>query len=232
MDIRITGGAWITPHGYGVMSEEKSPVLGAGTPVLPPDSGLFPRPHPRIGRFDKFTRLGCLAIALALKDAGIREGEASEPIGMVVSSLYEVIETDMAYYKTTLEQGGVLSSPNLFSYTLPVIVLGECAVLFNLTGPTFCVGEGSGTGISALQNAASIIAAGKTKRMLAGWIDSPPANMAVTGGRPSAGAVFVILDATPGNVISFRTKVMYDNGRLMLNNGRKVSSLTDLFNPV
>lgn len=231
MDIWITGGAWITPHGYGVMGDGKCPVLGTGSPVLPPDRDLFPRPLPRYGRFDMYTRLGCSAVALTLKDAGIREGGTSEPIGMVVSSLYEVMETDLAYYQTTLEQGGVLSSPNLFSYTLPVIVLGECAVLFNLTGPTFCVGESSVPGISALQSAASVIASGKTSRMLAGWIDSPPVNMAVTEARPLAGAVFVILDAMPGNVLSFRTKLMYDKGMMVLSNGRNVTSLTDLFNP-
>ena len=231
MDIWITGGAWITPHGFGCMGEGKRPVLGTGSPVLPPDRELFPRPHPRFGRFDMYTRLGCSAVALTLKDAGVKDGEVCEPIGMVVSSLYEVMETDIAYYQTTLEQGGVLSSPNLFSYTLPVIVLGECAVMFNLTGPTFCVGEGYGTGISALQNAASVIASGKTSRMLAGWIDSPPANMGVTGDRPLAGSVFVILDAMPGNMLSFRTKLVYDMGRLALSNGRDVTSLTDLFNP-
>ena len=231
MDIWITGGAWITPHGYGIMGDGKRPVLGTGSPVLPPDRELFPRPHPRFGRFDMYTRLGCSAVALTLKDAGVKDGEVCEPIGMVVSSLYEVMETDIAYYQTTLEQGGVLSSPNLFSYTLPVIVLGECAVLFNLTGPTFCVGENSRLGISALQNAASVIASGKTSRMLAGWIDSPPVNMAVTEARLFTGAVFVILDATPGNVLSFRTKMVYDKGRMVLSNGRDVTSLTDLFDP-
>jgi len=231
VDIYITGGAWITPNGYGVMGDGKYPVLGTGSPVLPPDRDLFPRPHPRFGRFDMYTRLGCSAVALTLKDAGVREGGVSEPIGMVVSSLYEVMETDKAYYQTTLEEGGVLSSPNLFSYTLPVIVLGECSVMFNLTGPTFCVGEGSGTGINALQNAASVIASGKTSRMLAGWIDSPPANMGVTGDRPLAVSVFVILDAMPGNMLSFRTKVVYDKGSLALSSGRDVSSITDLFNP-
>lgn len=229
MDIWITGGAWITPHGYGCMGEGKMPVLGTGTPVLPPDRGLFPHPLPRYGRFDMYTRLGCAAAALTLKDAGLREGEGAEPIGMVVSSIYEVIETDMAYYQTTLEQGGVLSSPNLFSYTLPVIMLGECAVLFHLTGPTFCVGESSGPGINALQNAASVMASGKAGRMLTGWIDSPPVNMGVTEAQPLAGAIFVILDAMPGNVVSFRTKMTYDRGRLVLDNGREVTSITELF---
>jgi hypothetical protein len=88
MDIYIIGGAWITPNGYGVMGDGKCPVLGTGSPVLPPDKDLFPRQHPRFGRFDMYTRLGCSAVALTLKDAGIREGGASEPIGMVVSSLW------------------------------------------------------------------------------------------------------------------------------------------------
>lgn len=229
MDIWVTGGAWVTPGGYGCMGEGKVPVLSPGSPVMPSDIGLFPRPVQRYGRFDMYTRLGCAAVALTLKDAGFREGEVSEPIGMVVSTSYEVMETDIAYYQTTLEQGGALSSPNLFSYTLPVTVLGECAILFRLTGPTFCVGDSDEPGIRAMQNAASMIVSGKTTRMLAGWIDSLPANVAATGDQLLTGAIFVMLDARPDNVLFSRTKIVYDKGSLLLNNGREISSLTDLF---
>ena len=230
MDIWITGGAWITPNGYGSMGEGKVPVLGSGSPVMPPDSDLFPHPHPRYGRFDMYTKLGCSAVALAMKNAGYKEGAGDEPVGMVVSTIYEVMETDIAYYQTTLEQGGVFSSPNLFSYTLPVIVLGECAVLFHLTGPTFCVGESSaGPGMSALQNAASMIVCGKTNKMLAGWIDSPPPGLAVTETRLLTGAIFVMLDTRPDNVLSFPKTIVYDRGKLTVNKDREISSIADLF---
>lgn len=232
MDIWITGGGWVTARGYGRMSDGGSPVLSPGLPVIPLAREVFNRPLSRYGRFDTFTRMGCAAAALTLKDAGLEEEEGHiESIGMVVSSLYEVMETDISYYQTTLEQGGVLSSPNLFSYTLPVIVLGECAVLFHLTGPTFCVGEGGGTGMNAVQSAAAMISSGKTDKMIAGWIDSPPDDI-LGGGIESlvSGAAFIMLDAKPANVLSSSRRMVYDKGRILMDNDREASSLTDLFN--
>lgn len=230
MDIYITGGAWISADGYGRMSEGKNVSLSPGPPVMPPGKEVFSRPHQRYGRFDTFTKLGCAAVALTLQDAGMKEEEQAGGTGMVVSTLYEVMETDKAYYQTTLEQGGILSSPNLFSYTLPVIVLGECAVLFHLTGPTFCVGDSGGKGINALQSAAGMISSGKAERMIAGWIDAPPPDIA-EGNRDEAvsGAVFIILDAKPCNMLFSRRKLTFKDNGIFMDNGREIFSLLDLF---
>lgn len=226
MDIWITGGAWISAGGYGRLSEGRKPLLPPGPAVIPPAKEVFTRPHPRYGRFDRFTTLGCAGVALTLKDAGFEEG-FSEPVGMVVSTTYDVLETDTAYYKTTLEQGGTLSSPNLFSYTLPVIVLGECAVLFRLTGPTYCVGEQGGFGSFALKNAASMLASGKASKMLAGWIDSPPADMPGNGHKTS-GAIFVLLDPNPNRVLPYAIRIRYEKGVLTHENN-EIPSLGNLF---
>jgi hypothetical protein len=231
MDIYITGGAWITANGYGRLSEGKKAILSPGPPVMPSGKDVFSRPLQRYGRFDTYTKLGCAAAALTLKDAGLEQGSSADNIGMVVSTLYEVSETDAAYYQTTLEQGGTLSSPNLFSYTLPVTVLGECAVQFNLTGPAFCVGESEGIGKNALQCAAGMISSGKTNRMIAGWIDSPPTDVA--GGnnnQPASGAMLVMLDERPGNALFSCKKIEYERGRLVMNDGRELSSILDIMN--
>lgn len=226
MDIWITGGAWVSAGGYGRLSEGPMPALTAGPAIIPPAKEVFTRPHSRYGRFDRFTTLGCAAVALTLKDAGCEEG-FTEPVGMVVSTTYDVLETDAVYYQTTLEQGGKLSSPNLFSYTLPVIVLGECAVLFRLTGPTFCVGDQGGLGSFALKNAASMLASGKASRMLAGWIESPPADMAEDSPAVS-GSMFVLLDPKPNHVLPYAPRIRYEKGELSFKNNT-IPSLQNLF---
>lgn len=224
MDIFVTGGAWVTALGYGRLSEGGLPVFSPGPLITPPASEIFSQPHSRYGRFDAYTRAGCAAVALTLRDAGFQRAGGTEAAGMVVSTACEVMDTDAAYYATTLQEGGALSSPNLFSYTLPVIVLGECAVLFNLTGPTFCVGEGGGLGIRALESAASMIRSGKAGAMIAGWIDCLP-----DGCAGATGAIFVMLEAKPGGAVQRHRKITYVNGGLVMGNGRDAESILDFF---
>lgn len=216
MNVWVTGGGYVTAHGWGRRSEGKRVALVAGEPVLPRGAEIFDRPLSRYGRFDRYTKMGCAAAALALRDAGLDRADSKRPIGIVTSSLAECLETDLAYYDTTAEQDGLLSSPNLFSYTLPGIVHGELAVHFLLTGPTIAVGEppaASGgpfrPGRAALETALRLLAAGKTDAMLAGWIESPPQGNGELrieneelrrerhAAAPVAGALFVVLEARP-----------------------------------
>jgi 3-oxoacyl-(acyl-carrier-protein) synthase len=199
---------------------------------LPPSKEVFPRPHKRYGRFDTYTKLGCAAIALTLKDAGVNECEEEfDGSGIVVSSFYEAMEIDKIYYETTIDDGGTLASPNLFSYTLPVAVLGECSALFKLMGPTFCVGESGGLGINALKSAAMVMAAGKTTRMLAGWIDSVPGGLPKDDGHIHSGAIFVLLDTKPDSASALR-KLSYEKGDLLIDGQKRVNSLMEFFSKV
>lgn len=230
MEVWITGGAWITESGYARMSEKRGVELSLGPPAIPSASEIFDVPFQRYGRFDTYTNLGCASVALTLKDAAINGLEGTSNIGMVVSTLYEVFATDIDYYRTTLDDDGLLSSPNLFSYTLPVIVLGECAVHFNLTGPTFCVGEDGRIGMNAIQNALGMISSGKTDKMIAGWIDSPPPQADFFSEREAvSGAVFVMLDANPDKILMTEKKIIYVNNGKVTHNGEEVNSITDLF---
>ena len=230
-NLKLTGGAWITPGGSGRLSEDKEVALGSGEPIIPPPAETFSRAHPRYGRFDTFTRLGFAAAAMTLTDAGFDEEKDAEKTGMVISSRYGVLETDFNYYQTTLDQGGILSSPNLFSLTLPVIVLGEGAVYFKLRGPTICVGEDSdnnGLGLSALQTAVSMLTSGKAEKMIAGWIDAPTPELinekdAVT----LSGAVFVLLDTNSNDMLYYKD-ITCKKGECQYN-GKQLTSLPELF---
>jgi 3-oxoacyl-(acyl-carrier-protein) synthase len=181
------------------LSAARLPQPGADKPLFPPVQELFTQPLARYGRFDNYTRLGCAAVALALKEALLYELEQTKNIGLIVSSQYECYETDLNFYATTIEDGGSYASPNLFSYTLPGIVIGECAAYFKLTGPTFCVGEDprAGLGRSALQAAVSILVMGETDCVIAGWLDYPPELEFLKASTTSFryGAIFLVLSA-------------------------------------
>ncbi len=193
MKIGIIGGSWITPGGRGTFFDGAVPVLKKGKIQFPPYEGLFKVPLRRYGRFDDYTKLGISAAAMALKEAGLDSGEKKLDVGFIFSSKYECFENDISFYQTTLEEGGSLSSPNLFSYTLPGIVAGECSVHFKLTGPTFCIGESEaeGPGVSALKGAVNAIKCGLVDTVLAGWLDTPPKG--VSNPPDPEGAIFVLL---------------------------------------
>src|SRR5580765_4490247 len=126
MHISFAGGAWILGSSYGTLSSN-------APKDLPEIHKLLPRVPARFGRFDDFTKLGLAAVGLALEEAGWTDSTKSEGTGLIISTQFGVMQTDLNYYSTTIEQDALLSSPNLFSYTLPVTLVGECAILFHLT---------------------------------------------------------------------------------------------------
>lgn len=233
MEVNVLGGGWITSHGYGTMKTGDAPLPGKGKPVLPPAKEIFSEPLKRYGRFDTYTKLGCAAVALALKDARLDQIKENRPTGIVISTRYECFESDLVFYETILDEGGFLSSPNLFSYTLPGIVMGECAIHFKLTGPTFSVGESDGAakGFNALRTALNMLCSGTTDTMIAGWLDSPPDSMKESfyEGDIITGAVFVVLSSSSEHKKSF-SRISYENSRIIFSyNNKKISSLLDLF---
>ncbi len=231
ISVGVTGGGWIAAEGFGRLRDGTIPTFGPGKAVVPARRGIFDRPLPRYGRFDDYTKLGCSAIALALHDAGLDGADEDRAIGIVSSSVWESLSVDLSYYETTLAEGGALASPNLFSYTLPGTVHGECAAYFRLTGPTICVGEDGGLGIAALTTALRLMATGSVSVMIAGWLDAPPAGLAVSDEALQAisGALFVVLEKDPRAQVSPVRRVRYRHGRVRLDTGAEIATLTDLF---
>jgi 3-oxoacyl-(acyl-carrier-protein) synthase len=230
MSIIIAGGGFVTAKGWGRRGElpELSPSAGKTSP-LPGPKKLFPKIPKRWGRFDTFTRMGCTAAALAISDART-SGENRDLCGMVVSTRYDTVNTDRAYYRTTLEANGAFGSPNLFSYTLPVIVLGECAVAFDLRGPTLCLGDQPGEqGLEAVKTAIRLMESGKAQQKLAGVVEDPPVK---TGKKPEA--IFLVLQnqmieesGTPDQP-EYSTLTLED-GKLKSGTDRMIRSISDLF---
>lgn len=216
MQISFTGGAWIIGSSYGVFHSNAAQKL-------PEIDQLFPRVPARFGRFDDFTKFGFTAVGLALQESGWTDSAKSYDTGLIISTQYGVMRTDLTYYATTIDQDALLSSPNLFSYTLPVSVIGECAVFFHLTGPAFCIGDDGRGGMSALEIALILLQGKQVPRMIAAWIETPPDQ----GDAPPTGvscAVVLESSAISGN----KTIQGMVNGGIFFD-GEPVTSLLSFF---
>ena len=224
MRFEIRGRGYVAGNGFG---SGRCTALDLARPAeLPKGKEIFKRPLLRYGRFDRYTRLGCAAIALAVNDASLSELEHKIPIGLLLSTRYECYANDLAYYQSTHEADGAYSSPNLFSYTLPGIVLGEMAIHFKFSGPTLILGEPNPEqpGLPALQQAALLIAGGSCDTVVCGWLDSPPPELVTEAVQ---GAVFVVITAAFDQ--SSADALFLEEDRLKTSGGKEISSIRDLF---
>ena len=223
MNINLLSSCWITHKGLGY---GPCPEIGNREPVFPDFKELFPEPMTRFGRFDTYTKLGCAGIAAVIKSSGIPYKKDKQPVGLLISSEYESYKTDIDYYETTIEEKGMFTSPKKFSYTLPGIVIGECAAYFNFTGPTFCIGENreKGIGHNALLAGVNLLLSGNTDTIITGWLDYPPDITEIKQNNFNfrKGAIFVVL-STKNELVS-KSKKTFSAGKLI------TLSLPDLFN--
>lgn len=224
--VAVTGGSFILVGGWGFLRAGVRPVPtpGQSSIVIPKPREVFDQPPQRYGRFDTYAKLGCAGVALALRDAGIDHANETRTIGIVTSSIWETTTVDRSYYETALVEGGRFASPNLFSYTLPGVMLGECAVYFGMKGPTVCVGETEDRGVEALRTALRLMINSAVSVMIAGWVDDPP-----EGAHNAAGALVVVLENDP--VVEARPVrwIRYNDSRVWSEEGREIKSLLDLF---
>jgi 3-oxoacyl-[acyl-carrier-protein] synthase II len=229
MGIHVIGGGWVTASGYGRIGDGTRPVLTAGVPAVPPPGEIFVEPPLRFRRFDSYCRIGCAAIALALRDAGMDRAEGARPVGIVAATRYGSFETDLAFQESAAVSDGLYASPGLFSYTLPGIALSEAAIHFRLTGPTFTVGDPAGRrGLSAVEIAIDLLAAGVCPAVLAGWIEAESRLLKHRAADDDGlrGAVFLVLAerGAPGE----RRGISRQAGGIYALHGRKIASILEL----
>lgn len=229
MRIAIRGIGWVTVAGMGGGREGTAFAMPGGD--LPPIKRrqVFAEPDQRFGRLDPYAKAGLAAITFALRDAGLESWREKRPIGIVAATVCGCLETDLAYYATVVPQGGALASPNLFAYTLPNSFLGEAAIRFGLTGPTFVVADGAAAGTVALSVACELIAAGECATILAGLCDVPPFGWpAGFGPAVSPGAIFFFIGTGDGQSPSPYGVLRLGAGGEIGYNGREVVSLETL----
>lgn len=136
-----------------------------------PDLGDYLQELPaRFGRFDMYTKTCFSAAVLALSGAGMLGRKGNESTGIAAGSRTGVFDNDRSFFETTLDENGSFASPNLFSYTLPNVALGEIAVYFQFKGPSFCVGnDPENPGLEALNTSICLLEAGLCRNVLTGW---------------------------------------------------------------
>ena len=224
----VAGIGWITSQGPGRGREARMFSMTPGP--IPPVTGedVFPEPGLRFGRLPHYSRVGLAAVAFALRDAGMEQWKTKRFAGLVASTRAGCLATDIEYYNTVLPEGGGLPSPNLFSSTLPTCFLGEAAIQFGLTGPTFIVSDPAEDALAGVRMALESISWGECGTMLAGHIDLP-AGPAIPGIRPAwTGGLFMVLENAPDAAATgYGTLDLSDEGAVR-HNGIGVAGLNGL----
>ncbi len=203
----ITGIGWIASTGLWRGKDIKTAAMLNALSEAAADGPLPDIPldgsYPSSRRMDQYSRLGMTAIGLALQDAGLDAWTEKRNIGIITSTEYGCLNTDFDYFDTVLPEDGIGASPGLFSYTLPSSFMGDAAIRFGLTGPSFVIQEKPAWGLTCLKLALNAIACGDADKMVCGVCqpESPPAFKKIN--RIPAGALFVAIEKNPANGFSY-----------------------------
>jgi 3-oxoacyl-[acyl-carrier-protein] synthase II len=224
----ITGIGWVTSAGMGCGRDHWRFAMTRGPlPEIKP-TDVFDDPYPSFRRLDGYSRLGVAAIAFALQDAGLAEWTEKRNIGVIASTVYGSLGTDIDFYDTVMPNSELSPSPALFSYTLPNSFLGEAAVRFGLTGAGFVINEQHPAGRVSLQTALDHLAGGNPPKILAGVcdLDCPQPFVGQSGVPP--GALFFMIEKRPSNgPITYGKLALNKKGDLQFN-GSTIQDLYDL----
>ena len=193
----ITGISWITAGGIGTgKNYDPFDIIKGALPQIPGEN-LPVNPGFRKGRLDRFSLLGLQTITNALSDAGLYEWDKKRDTGIVASTVYGCLVTDLDYYETVIPESGILPDPNLFTHTLSNIFIGYAAILFGLTGPNYILYEKTNAGISAIRSAMECILSGECDTMLAGICDCEPPENAPGSETVMPGSIFIVIEKSP-----------------------------------
>ena len=226
--INITGIGWVTAAGMGRGREHQTFSMPRGQlPEINP-ADMFKKPYPNFRRMDEYSRLGLTATALALIDAGLSEWTRLRDIGIIASTFYGCLGTDVDYYKTVIPDRGAQASPALFSYTLANGFLGEAAIRFGLTGINYVVTEQRPTGLAGLQTALDHISLGVIDKILGGVCDVGCPQIFGELGKVPPGAVFFMLEKTATMEHSSYGKLQLNRTGALLLDGSEIQDLSDL----
>lgn len=222
MHIYLMSAAVIQKERYATLCLQGGSGAHGATAQEPDLFSTLTKFFPRFGRFDRYTRWGCAASYLALREAGLETVKRWKNTGFLLSGQYGSFITDLSYYSTT-NDGGALASAQLFSYTLPNIIIGECALRFGLTGPTYCLDSEGDRGREALRQAAFYLRRDLAEAMLVGWLEALP----VQAPPQEEGAIVVVL-ANRKNSQDIRPSLGKDaSGELRSSSGERIESLDD-----
>ncbi len=228
MKANVKGIGWVTSGGMGY--GRNSDRFSMDYAILPrlTRAMVFEKPNRNFGRMDEYSRLGLAAVSQALKDAGLHEWNEKRNIGVIASTVFGCLHTDIEYYETVMPQDGILASPNLFAYTLPSSFLGEIALCYGLTGTSYIVNEQTHTGLDGLKIAMECIACQDAESMLAGVCDLGSPELLGMEERILPGAVFLVVEKIKEvEPTEYGQLTMDHNGDIRLND-KEVGDLKSL----
>jgi len=222
----INGMGWITPGGCGLGRSEKVQPLQQGSLEIPTRKQVFSSIDRRFGRLDNFSRIGLAAATFCLRDGNSEEWSEKRPLGIIATSRYGCLQTDLDYLETMIPESGKLASPNIFAYTLPNCFLGEAALRFGLTGNSMIVNHRDPSYLTAIRFGLEELEWSNQQGVLAGIVDlTPPAELAAADDLP--GSLFLLLEKTVRDNIKPYGELTRQTGHLALN-GTVVNSLPEL----
>jgi len=201
MKASINGIGWVTSAGYGQGRQIQSQPLLPGDLKIPTRKDVFAQINRRFGRLDDFSRVGLAAVTFCLRDGAAEEWQEKRPLGLVATSRYGCLQTDMNYLQTMIPQHGLLASPNLFAYTLPNCFLGEASLRFGLTGNSMILNRHDPGYLALLKSGLEELAWSEQSGVLVGIVDlnSPP-ELAADDDLP--GSLFLLFERTPRAEVS------------------------------
>ena len=228
MTAAITGMGWVTAGGMGFGQKNHGFALRDGKLPAVTRSSVFDKPYPHFGRMDDFSRLGLAAISFALRDAELDKWAQKRHVGIVATTVYGCLHTDIDYFETVMPNGGTMASPTLFSYTLSNCFLGEAAVCFGLSGESYVIYEKSLLGMIGLRTALQDIASGEIATILCGFCDLGPPPELFLQGKPLAGALFFVLEKNPGSNRPNYGALNINRADTVLFNGNEIKDMLQL----
>ncbi|APR81448.1 3-oxoacyl-[acyl-carrier-protein] synthase, KASII [Minicystis rosea] len=117
----------------------------------------------RLARLDSLCRLGLAAVASLAAAVG---RDAIAGAGIVAGQALATLDTNDGFDARRRARGATSVEPRVFPATSPNAIVGECAIVFKLTGPSFAVGAGLDGAMEALSAAAELVAAGDADRVI------------------------------------------------------------------
>jgi 3-oxoacyl-[acyl-carrier-protein] synthase II len=218
MILSITGIGWITHSGIGYGQASQPFALLKGPLPEITRKMVLDKPYRNFGRMDDYSKVGLGTIGLALKDSNLLSFNRKRDIGVIASTTYGCLNTDINYYQTVIPQQGTLASPNLFAYTLPNTYLGDASICFGLTGQNYVVSEPTPKRLISIQLGLQALLNKETDKMLCGFCDTPPLDIFNSADSNVYGSVFFMIerDCSPEKQ-NYGEIAQNKNGSLTLN---------------
>ncbi len=175
--IVITGCGWVTPFAAGRIEAVLHAAAGRTTPPVLSE-GYWPVPdqllegYPDLSsecRNDPGAWLTAVAFELARRDSSFVPGSVPpERVGLVLGNALAGQSGMIDFANDVREQSARFVSPIRFPQTVGNYIAGALARAYDIRGPNSTIANGSASGLDAIVEACSLLAAGRADVVFAG----------------------------------------------------------------